>query len=234
MSARTLSVSDDWIQGFFGNTDRAEEDSHSLLEAPPPSPCPDPGLERALAEAMKNDSDASPPRLNRPPSISTASATVQPVAYLSGPRRTLVSHVHPAARYQPAAPPQITVAQRQFYSRAQQSLYNGQNAAAGKGGGSNRRDDLTALAKAAGKKTTTTKSDGSRFITTKSKRVLKVPASKNKKKNKSKGTSKKRGRKSLSRSWPSGGDGFSSSMYHRDDYYDRQAERAEMERGDRK
>jgi hypothetical protein len=72
-----------------------------------------------------------------------------------------------------------------------------------------------------------------RFITTKSKRVIKVPAKKATKKGKKNGS--KKGRKSLNKSWPGARDSFSSfSMHHQDDYGDRQAERAEMERCDRK
>jgi len=194
----------DWIEEFFGHSNRLDDDSHSLPEAPPPSPSKD--LADALAEAMAPET--IPPRLNRPHLLPKMQAV--PV-FLS--RQRLAA---------PQPPPQITMAQRQRYNQAQYSLYSGG------GGGSGRRDELSALAKAAGKKKRVP-TEGHRFITTKSKRVIKVPT----KKAKTKG--KKKGRKSLSKSWPSSRDSFSSfSMHHQDDYGDRQAERAEMERCDRK
>lgn len=227
------NVDDTWIRGFFGED---HEDSHSLPEAPPPSP--DRDLVNALAEAM--DSGA-PPRLNlpptylkdniRPPPVSLSAPTQHPHGwsnplYLSDSsrRRSLVGHA-PRLHDPPPPPSQITVAQRQYYSRAQQNLYSGGGDHAG----------LAALAKAAGKRGKTKgNATGSRWITTKSKRVLKVSGSKKvAKKTKDKTKKKKHGRKSLSRSWPSSRDSFSSG-YNYSDYSERQAERAEMERRDRK
>ena len=212
---------DDWIRGFFGSGDR--EDSHSLPEAPPPSP--DRDLENALAEAM--DERTLLPRLNMPPAHEVHAGmppgTWTNPLYLSNSsrRRSLVGHA--PRLHDPPQPPQITVAQRQYYSRAQQNLYSG--------GGDH--TSLTALAKAAGKRNKTKPgTTASRWITTKAKRVLKVPASK-KTKGSKKG-SKKKGRNALSRSWPGSRDSFSSGYHPYPDYADRQAERAEMERCDRK
>lgn len=210
-SAPTTPVKDDdWIAGFFGTSGRGDDDSHSLPDAPPPTP------DRELASAIYEASMVSarprppPPRLNPPPTstgTTTTATMMKRPALGSAPPYMTTSAI--ASRRRLAVPSEpIGGAQRQYYNQLSHHLYSG----GGTGSG------LVVLAKAAGKRTKPTAKKAG-----KTRRVVKT-----KKHGK--------GRRSLSQSWPSAQDGFSSSsMYQDDDYQrERQAERAEMERGDRK
>ena len=196
-----------------------------MPETPAPSPSTD------LMAAIEEGSGVLH-RLPKPPRHHSAQH-VPTAPYLSASRRRLVGHA-PALI---PVPQEITVARRNYYSQAQQAMYKDSS-----------NDGLTALAKAAGKKTKTTAAkkkkraplpvvEGGRFVTTKHGRVIKLADKKPKKKKHS--NKKKHARRSLSQSWPSSGSGsgrgFSSSTFSfPEDAHERQAERAEMERCDRK
>jgi hypothetical protein len=209
----------DWMHDFYGTT-RGDDCDAAVPDTPPPTP--DKSLRQAIEEGA---CDTPLPRLSLPPHAAEAAAKMNPPPYLAASnRRRFVGH----------APAAISIAQRQQYSQTQQALYrdSGKEEAAAAGG-------LAALAKAAGKRSVTAGTGkkkkarkpagvSERWVTTKNGRVLKL-----------KPKAKKHGRTALSRSWPSTRDPSSSSSsysFYRDDsaYSDRQAERAEMERGDRK
>jgi len=215
---RASQSANDWMDDFYGSP--RERDCDDDTPAAPP-PTPDKALRSAIEEGNE---DSTVPRLSPPPHATVFSAANSP--YLSSSRRRLVGHAPSSI---PA--PEITVARRQYYSREQQALYRGQR-------GADHADALTALAKVAGKKKKrkvskrTAAAPEERWVTTKNGRVLKLPAKKDKSKKKRSTSS----RKTMSRSWPSSRDSYSfspSSFYH-DDQQERQAERAEMERCDRK
>lgn len=208
---RAAKDPNDWMHDFYGTT-RGED--YVVPDTPPSTP--DKDLVQAIQEGARD-------ALQRIAPATTKTTTTNPPYLASSDRRRFVGH----------APAAISIAHRQQYSQAQQALYRDAGKDTGGAAG------LTVLAKAAGKRssttttTTTTKKKkarkpagvSERWVTTKNGRVLKL-----------KPKTKKHGRTALSRSWPTTRDPSSSSSnsFYREDYSDRQAERAEMERGDRK
>ena len=230
----------DWMHDFYGTTRGEDYGTPTVVTVPdtPPPPTPDKSLRHAIEEGAKDDAeDTLLPRLSLPPHAAAAAAaasskTNPPPAYLSSSdRRRFVGHSPTAICFVGHAPAAISVAHRQQYSQAQQALYRD----AGKAEVVGDAIGLTALAKVAGKRAHAPKKKkkarhppgvSERWVTTKNGRVLKLKAK----------PKKHGGRTALSRSWPSTRDPSSSSSnsFYREDYSERQAERAEMERGDRK
>jgi hypothetical protein len=226
----------DWLKDFYGVDDdggkQDKEHDRNPPTTPPATPEADKPLLQAIAEGGGGGGERGTPRGRLSEHLYPARA-IPPVAVAS---RLVRVPTAPARQrfvgHAPATVSEITVAQRNYYSNAQQAWYSGAPhgglavlataAAVSSSTGDNKAGKKKKKLRPLSDKTKTT---AARFVTTKHGQIVKIAGKKKKTTHKKR---KNKNRNLLSHSWPGAG----RSAHDDDD--DRRAERAEMERFDRK